>query len=470
MAFTLTLINNDGSSEPWPGTPEELDPTACPDGNPMVFTPVWIGLLPDRSASQVFPITTSIATILGGGFTHIYQGTLLDSCNIGQHAYLQSLQQVNQLLAASCCSTVIQTASFALKTSNQSLSPDDAPPPCGAEAIFKWLAVRGTNEVRALQYIFQFNMYSQDGLTVQTFTIVNEDPLTETVQHVKRWPTDFIGLVSNEGKTLVANNVVPGVDDLPVSTFDNGTLDMITRIYTDDIDHTLVSGKESFFIFPGTDCGSQDSSSGGSASASGESESASEVDDGFQMRFIVSPDEDTPSLGWTFTMNPGASQLFVDWGDGNPEETFNQSSNEFEAAHEYAPGGPFTCRLRFAEPELLNGISFINIIHFNTRCEINDDLVALQTIGLSGFFDAFVGIEHIPSINQLFLEGNNFSVASMNTLLDELDALGTSDGFVSLNCQQNDEVNTQPTNTTAITNLEGRGWTVQTGPCIPPPM
>lgn len=232
----------------WPGTPTSYDF----NNTPQLIQPVWIGVSEDGSTNQVYPIDTPVTTILGDGWVHVYQGTEI----VGQDDDVQVFsEQYQQLLAQldACCGTSFATAPFALKQSNQSLAIGDPNPPCGADAFFKWLALFGSTEDRDLAYRFTFSLIpaDEDMLEVLTFRPANELPFTETVQLLKKWPDDFVGMVSLEGVTLVGPTAEPGVNERRVSDFDGGTIGVVVTLFENDEQIDESSGT---WRLPGTIC------------------------------------------------------------------------------------------------------------------------------------------------------------------------------------------------------------------------
>lgn len=260
MAKTLTLhlvndlgqdsISGSDSDVPmaWPGTPTVYDFNLTP----QLIQPVWIGVSEDGSTNQVYPLTTSVAAILGAGWARVYQGTEI----VGQSGDVQVfseqyLQLLNEL--AACCGTALITALFALKNSNYSLNPLDPNPPCGTEALFKWLAVFGTNEERELTYQFIFSLLPADGDLDKVFSkvLASDLPFTETTQLIRGWPADFIGMVSQQSKTLVANDAVAGSGNVRVSEYDGGTISVNVVMSEND---DQVDQRDNAFRLPATDC------------------------------------------------------------------------------------------------------------------------------------------------------------------------------------------------------------------------
>jgi hypothetical protein len=155
--------------------------------------------------------------------------------------------------ANTCCGTSnIPTQALALKNSAHTLSLDEPAAGCGTPAEFVWLALYGSNETRNMEYFFFIQLTSADGLTQIAEYFVDTALFTQTVEHKKKWPADFIGLQIG-AITLVANNVVPGVNELRVRDFDGGTLQMGVEIQDTDLEQNVsIANKE--FKLPDTDC------------------------------------------------------------------------------------------------------------------------------------------------------------------------------------------------------------------------
>lgn len=245
--FNSVADSDQDISYPWPGDPYTLDLTNPPE----LMQAVWIGVSQDGNTMQAFPVTTPIPTIIAAGFPRVYQGT--EIADSEGNVMVFSNQYNHVLLAISaCCTTQVLTQVLALKQSNYPLIVGQTYP-CGAEAIFKWLAILGSNETTPdLVYSFRVSLENQDGDVLISEYFVLSEPLTETVQATKSWPSDFIGMTIG-GTTLVANDATPGVGERRVSDFDNGTITLQVEI-TDGID--FGQSTSASFALPGTDCGS----------------------------------------------------------------------------------------------------------------------------------------------------------------------------------------------------------------------
>jgi hypothetical protein len=233
----------------WPGTPTDVDVTLPPE----IVRKVWIGVSPDGSTNQVYPLNTAVQTILADGWTRIFQGTEIIGAGFSFYQVFSEPLHTVQIMIAACCETAIQTALFALKISNNPLAATGSAPPCGTPAAFKWLAVFGTDETRELEYRFTMSLLPADGdvLNVMTFYLPNQTPFIETVQLLKRWPADFVGMTSLEGITLVGPTAVPGVNERRVSFYDGGTVSVVVDLFENDDQIQEASGT---WRLPGTIC------------------------------------------------------------------------------------------------------------------------------------------------------------------------------------------------------------------------
>lgn len=232
---------------PWPGDDFDLDVTTPP----TTVDAVWIGVSADGNSSQAYPVDTPLATILGAGWPRIYQGThIVDSA--GNEYVLSTILNDVQGLLANCCGSQVNTLALALKQSNLALTPGETYP-CGGEAIFKWLAVRGSTEERVLTARFTIILTSSDNSTV--FTREVSTSLEVTKQLVQTWPTTFIDEdytnQLSETLILVQNGEANNVDEVEVSTFDGGTITVRVEIL-EGVD--VVLSDEKVFALPATDC------------------------------------------------------------------------------------------------------------------------------------------------------------------------------------------------------------------------
>lgn len=257
----------------WPGVDYNLDLTIPP----QLIQPVWIGVSADGTNAQVFQKDTPIADIITAGYPRVYQGTEIQT---GEGDVLVFSDQYQHILLAmsACCGSSVDTAVYALKQSNYPLTVGEHVP-CGAEAAFKWLAVRGSTETRNLKYTFAVRLTSADALTMIEGNLANELPLPVTTQMFKAWPDDFIGLTIG-ATTLVANNVVPGVGEMNVGDFDGGKIRISVTIIDDDTE-AVVDQVLKEFALPSNcqdDESASDSASASASESAGSSESGSELD------------------------------------------------------------------------------------------------------------------------------------------------------------------------------------------------
>lgn len=150
-------------------------------------------------------------------------------------------------LTVCCGAPNIQSAGFVFKMSTSPLTPGEQYL-CPIAASFKWLAVRSQTETRNLEYKFLIELTTMDDSTTLDN---NGDPgvtFLNTLQVVRAWPQDFIGLVL-DGITLVDNGSIPGVNEKRVGDFDLGTIKM-TTIITDTDTLEVVSTVEEEFALP----------------------------------------------------------------------------------------------------------------------------------------------------------------------------------------------------------------------------
>lgn len=252
------MVSNAGTDIAWPGT-EAPWPINAGD----TATAVLIGVSANGLTNQAYPLGTAIATITAT-YPRVYGGTQIVS---GGDTFLFSNGFADyQLRLSHCCSTIVQSAAFALKQSNNLLTPG-VPLGCGVEAIFIWLAILAAGQT-GLQYRFGVKLESDGGSTVLEGDLVALSNLTATTQLTKAWPEDFIG-TTIAGTTLVDNDTPAGVGELNVSAFDNGQITVTVEIIdTNSPDESAVDTTgdlfdENVFALPPTDC-----SEGGSESDS----------------------------------------------------------------------------------------------------------------------------------------------------------------------------------------------------------
>jgi len=107
--ITLNLVNDQGSPLPWPGTPTQFEL-----GTQESVVPVWIGVSEDGSDNQIYPLSTSAATILAS-WPRLYQGVQVslvagaDESPLepgpNEFVYYNSEAEFNRLVAACCVAT-----------------------------------------------------------------------------------------------------------------------------------------------------------------------------------------------------------------------------------------------------------------------------------------------------------------------------------------------------------------------------
>lgn len=233
---------------PWPGDPYTLDLTT-----PIqLIQPVWIGVSADGNNAQAFPKSMTVAQIIAAGFPRVYEGTEIVD---GDGNVLVFSDQYNHILLAiaACCNPNYLTQALALKTSNKPLTPGQTYV-CGTEAIFKWLALYGKNELRPdLTYEFRIRMINADASIDLEDALVPTAPFSETHANVLNWPADFVGLTI-EGENLVANDTVsPMPGELRLLTFDGGTLEM--HVIIRDNAAAIIAEDTQIFALPDSQCG-----------------------------------------------------------------------------------------------------------------------------------------------------------------------------------------------------------------------
>lgn len=104
--ITLNLVNDQGSPLPWPGTPTQFEL-----GTQESVVPVWIGVSEDGSDNQIYPLSTSAATVLAS-WPRLYQGVQVslvagpDESPLepgpNEFVYYNSEEEFNRLVAACC--------------------------------------------------------------------------------------------------------------------------------------------------------------------------------------------------------------------------------------------------------------------------------------------------------------------------------------------------------------------------------
>lgn len=258
QTITLHLVNDMGSDSfsgsqsdvesNWPGTPTPFDFNNTPQG----MGPVWIGVSADGTSNQPYPLSTPVSEIIGAGWPRVYQGTEIVTQDGDVLLFSEQFEELQALLDA-CCATEVPTQTLALKQSIYPLGENDPNPPCGAEAIFTLLAIFGTNEERVLNLDTNFTIAKADGTDPLVFTFNNNDPFSANVRITKKWPQDFLGLLSDNGFTLVNNFTTPGGGQRQVKDYDGGTI--FAHVELDDGDDNPVLQDNHTWRLPGTKCG-----------------------------------------------------------------------------------------------------------------------------------------------------------------------------------------------------------------------
>lgn len=329
-----------------------------------------------------------------------HAATEITSCNgtfVVSNYIVDIIGQIN-----SCCGSVFPTQFFTFMNSSypiqfDTLNPPDQVPPCGAKLTLRWLAVRGTNEARNINRTFTAYLTSEGGAVSAAFTFGGtETDLLTTVQEERVWPDDFIGLEDDGGNfTLVANDVVPGVNERRVSDFDGGTIEA-ALIAIDEAGPIQIAGVSTGLArIPDSDC---------------------ETNFDIMMRVNYVAPLQTLAF-WIPT--PAPVQLHVDWGDGSDIEQFN--GNDILPEHEYAEAGLYTVRMWFAvRPVNVTLFELLNtpLTYFAFNPQFSQPL-AMQTIQLEncGLTNAALADANFPaSLNTLILEGNLLTKAIFTQL------------------------------------------------------
>jgi hypothetical protein len=104
--ITLKLVNEEGTPHPWPGTPTQHE-----IGTQQSAKAVWIGVSADGNTNQVYPLSTSPATITAT-WPRLFQGVQLNTITpgddspaqvlSGEFVYYVSLEEFHRLEAACC--------------------------------------------------------------------------------------------------------------------------------------------------------------------------------------------------------------------------------------------------------------------------------------------------------------------------------------------------------------------------------
>lgn len=257
----------------WPGEAQviDFDDAACPTVDPdhpaswlveLVF--VVMGYDSNQGDSVPAPVGWQVfsqeeaAPLIAGWLAdglEFHAATKITCSDDPENFFVVSQSYFDVVNAFNVCCGLpnIQTQAFSFKISNSPLVAGQDYP-CGTAAAYRWLAIRGNNETRNLEYLFRLVLFSQDMATFLTFDLAVAT-LSATTQLQKSWPDDFIGLVSASGKTLVANSTeTPGPDDVKMMTFDNGVARIIVQITDTDLAQ-VVDGSDMEWALPATQCG-----------------------------------------------------------------------------------------------------------------------------------------------------------------------------------------------------------------------
>jgi hypothetical protein len=266
------LVRDPVNDNPWPGAAETIDfnDATCPavddEETSWLVTQVFVVLgydsdqgdgSPAPAGWQVFSQEDAaplIAQWLEDGL-EFHAATMITCSNDPANFYVVSDSFFDVVNAFNTCCGVpnILTQALSLKISNSPLTAG-VTYPCGTAAAFRWLAILGNNDEAPLEYLFRLQLMTADLSTTLNFDL-ETNPLTATTQLQKSWFEDFIGLVSTDNKTLVANSTEnPGPDDVKVQTFDGGIARIIVQI-TDTNLSQVVASSDMEWALPGTQCG-----------------------------------------------------------------------------------------------------------------------------------------------------------------------------------------------------------------------
>ena len=166
------------------------------------------------------------------------------------------------------------------------------------------------------------------------------------------------------------------------------------------------------------------------------------------------------SAAENFNLHLQSSQSFnvqVDYGDGTPRVV--HTGSEYTAGHTYAVAGTYTVQIYLDETkgniELLEVLNALQVTSINV-----DELIGLTTLLLQEHaLTSFTPSVNLPLFN-INLLLNSLSVSAINALLVYLDNTGVLNGTAAL--QQNPAAPPSGAGLTAKTNLEAKGWVVQT--------
>lgn len=95
--FNLKLINSAGVPVAYPGTPTPFEV-----GSETSVEKVWIGMSADGTNNQIYPIDTTIATIMAS-WARVYQGIQISGGPYDGNVYLNSLFDFEYMTDAACC-------------------------------------------------------------------------------------------------------------------------------------------------------------------------------------------------------------------------------------------------------------------------------------------------------------------------------------------------------------------------------
>lgn len=264
------LISGFNNDQPWPGSEEtiNLNDEACPpiNGDKPIFK-VEQGFVVFEGESLQGQVDESQASGLETGWTYYTQedaAALINGWALAGfewHAATKiycsnnpsvfwvvsdTVFDVSAAINVCCGAPSIANGAFVFKISNRPLTPG-VDYLCPVSASYKWLAVRNPDDIRNLEYKFLMELTTDDEVTTLTN---NADPavtLSSTVQVVRNWPADFVGLVL-DGITLIADGETPGVNEINVGDFDLGNIKMTTVITDTDTLETISTMEETWAI------------------------------------------------------------------------------------------------------------------------------------------------------------------------------------------------------------------------------
>lgn len=252
----VNVVVTDGVGDTYPGPLVAIE-LLC-EGGTVHVEPIFLVELPGPGWT-VYTVAEFLAAFPGAdtGGLPFHPGTLIscDGDTPWSYGVSNPFEDIFYTIDT-CCGTSYPDGPFVFKQSLYPLTPGE-PVPCGAEAIFKWLAIvkEEGGSFPWTTYDFRATLRSADTLIEITGNI-QTGGLSSTVQMVKSWPADFIGLTIG-GKTLVANDVTPGVDEYNVGAFDGGEIDIIVSM-----NHAFDGSVDasSTWALPSTQCDDESSS------------------------------------------------------------------------------------------------------------------------------------------------------------------------------------------------------------------